>query len=148
VTEQRAFNEEPTRLAPVVPAELAARRARQRERGEAARHRDYDRMQREVGACEGECLAPGSTRGGIQLGDGTRSGGMVAVDSRGNPLTAAPHPGEPFPLTRPCFDCNRPRWDEWQSGTLASRKRAKPENAEDRAARHQDRRRRDLEDLA
>jgi hypothetical protein len=125
----------------VITRELAARRAAQRARGQAARDDEYDRLQAEVEACQGECRAPGSTRGGVLCGDGSVTQGMVAVDDRGDPLVEAPLAGDPFVLTRPCFDCNPERWEAWQAGRLAGKKRTKPENAEDRRVREDKRRR-------
>ena len=132
---------EPTRVTP----ELAARKLLQRERAEYARGRDFDRAQAELEACHGECTAPGSTRGGILLGDGTRTAGMVAVDAAGQPLQDVPLAGEPFVATRPCFDCNRERWEAWQRGEMASKLRRKVENAEDRKVKQQRQHRADQE---
>ena len=133
---------DPIPLRRVMPsAELEARRARQKARGQAARDRDFDRMQAEVEACQGECTAPGSTRGGVLLGDGTKTLGMVTVNSQGDPLAEWPEPGSGTPSTRPCFDCNRVAWERWQDGALSRKARAKVESLEDRQVAEHGRRR-------
>jgi len=134
---------EPVLAGRVITRELTARRGAQRARGQAARDDEYDRMAAEAEACTGECMAPASTRGRVLRGDGTYSQGMVAVDERGDPLADAPLAGDPFVLTRPCFDCNLERWEAWQAGQLAGKKRTKPENAEDRRREEDDRRRKE-----
>lgn len=135
---------EPTPLRDVVfTAEMEARRARQKARGQMAQDIDFDRMAAEVSACNGECTAPGSTRGGVLLGDGSISRGMVAVDEEGYPLRGlyVEALGGEHQLTRPCFDCNRDRWEAWQDGSMSRKARAKVENAEDRQLADQGRRR-------
>lgn len=136
------MSSDPIPIRPVVrSAELEARRARQKARGQAAQDRDFDRLQAEVEACTGECTAPGSTRGGVLLGDGTKTLGMVAVDERGERLTDWPELGGALQLTRPCFDCNRDAWERWQAGSMSRKVRAKVESLEDRQVADQGRRR-------
>ncbi len=133
---------EPTRAGAQVSAELAARRERQRQRGNAAREREFDERGRYDQACRGECAASGSLRGGVLQGDGSLSAGMVVVDRHGDPLAEPPWSwsvAEVF--TRPCFDCNRERWEAWQLGQLADKRRRKPETPEDRKATEEKRRR-------
>jgi len=130
-------------VGPIMSRELLARRTQQRARGQAAGDRHYDRLQAEAEACRGECTAPGSNRGRMLLGDGTYSQGIVAVDEQADPLVDAPPPGAPFVLTRPCYDCNRERWEAWQDGQLTVKKSAKPENAEDRRRQEDGRRRKE-----
>jgi hypothetical protein len=113
----------------VYTPELRARRALQRKLGHLGR--DADEAQRYAQACQGECAAPGSVRGGVLRGDGHLSRGMVAVDARGNPLESLPD----GPVsTRPCFDCNRDRWEAWQAGELTGPPPGKVENLADRRA--------------
>ena len=128
-------------VGPLMSRELLARRTRQRDRGQAAGDRRYDQLQAEAEVCQGECTAPASTRGRMLLGDGSYSQGIVAVDERGDPLADAPLAGDPFVLTRPCFDCNLERWEAWQAGQMAAKKRTKTENAEDRRLKEDKRRR-------
>jgi hypothetical protein len=130
-------------VGPLMTRELLARRTRQRDRGQAAGDRRYDELQAEVEACQGECTAPGSTRGGVLRGDGVYTAGMVAVDERGDPLVVLPALDGRHQLARPCYDCNRERWEAWQAGQLTVKKRAKLENAEDRRRQEDDRRRKE-----
>jgi len=108
--------------------ELAARRHRKRERGELARLREADEAMRMDGACNGECAQEdpadprGHTRGGVKTGKQLANGqpqrtqGFVAATL---PAGHALNPYDwPYLVVRPCYDCNRARWEAWQAGTM------------------------------
>jgi hypothetical protein len=102
---QATADAEPAESAPLRD-ELQARRAVQRERAERARLGEIDQGCPECGPASPVTDLAGEVPGWV----------AVLVE-----IPASVY-GDPEPYTqvqrRPCFTCNRPRWEAWQTGDL------------------------------
>lgn len=100
---------------PALRAELEARRAAQREQAERLRRSEVDHSCPECGPSNPVTHLAGEVPGWVPV--------LVEI-----PADAY---GDPEPYTqihrRPCFTCNRARWEAWQAGDLTgARSRARP----------------------
>jgi hypothetical protein len=98
---------------PVLRAELEARRAVQRERAEHARLGEADQGCPECGPANPVTQLAGEVPGWVPI--------LVDI-----PVDAAGYP-EPYTQVqrRPCFTCNRARWEAWQAGDMAGTRSSK-----------------------